>query len=73
METNFPEFADYLDAPWDRVLAFLVTISSKDFFADDLSMNAEPIHPHQGKELPSSLGLTQLTLVAYILRLSLYN
>jgi hypothetical protein len=22
-------------------------------------MNAEPIRPHQGKELPSNLGLTQ--------------
>ena len=70
---NFPEFADCLDDPWNCVLTFFITISSKGFFADDLRMNAEPIRPHQGKELPSNLGLTQITLVAYILRLSQYS
>ena len=59
MKTNFPEFADYLDAPQDRVSADLIAISSKDFFAGDLGMNADPIRPHPGKELPSTLGLTQ--------------
>ena len=46
---DFPEFADCLDDPWDFVLTFLITISSKGFFADDLRMNAEHIRPQQGK------------------------
>ena len=46
---NFPEFADCLDDPWDCVLTFFITISSKGFFADDLRMNAEHILPQQGK------------------------
>jgi len=38
----------------------LIAISFKRFFAEDLGMNADPNHPHQRKELPSSLGLTHL-------------
>jgi hypothetical protein len=34
VETNFPEFADYLEAPQDRFLADLIEISSKDFFVN---------------------------------------
>ena len=44
----------------DGFLKFLIAISFKHFFAEDLGMDAEPIRPHQRKELPSNLGLTQL-------------
>ena len=57
----------------DGFLKFLIAISFKHFSAEDLGMDAEPIRPHQRKELPSNLGLTQMTLVAYILRLSQYS
>ena len=57
----------------DGFVTFSITISSKGFFAEDLRMNAESIRPHQGKELPSNLGLTWLGSVAYIIRLSLYS
>ena len=42
----------------DGFVTFLIGISFKHFFAKGLGMNAEPIRPHQGKELPSNLGLT---------------
>jgi len=57
----------------DGFVTFLIGISFKHFFAKGLGMNAEPIRPHQGKELPSNLGLTWLASVAYIIRLSLYS
>ena len=57
----------------DGFVTFSITISVKHFFAEDLGMNADLNRPHQEKELPSNLGLTQMTLVAYILRLSLYS
>ena len=57
----------------DGFLKFLIAISFKHFFAEDLGMNADPNRPHQEKELPSNLGLTQMTLVAYILCLSQYS
>ena len=41
-------------------VTFSIIISVKHFFAEDLGMNADPNHPHQRKELPSSLGLTHL-------------
>ena len=41
-------------------LTFSIAISFKHFFDEDLGMNADPNHPHQRKELPSNLGLTQL-------------
>jgi hypothetical protein len=41
-------------------LNFSIAISFKCFFAEDLGMNADPYRPHQRKELPSNLGLTQL-------------
>ena len=55
----------------DGFLKFLIAISFKHFFAEDLGMDADPKRPYQRKELPSNLGLTQLASVAYILRLSL--
>ena len=54
-------------------LNFSIVISLKCFFAKDLGMNADPNRPHQKNQLPSNLGLTRLALVAYIIRLSLYN
>ena len=44
----------------DRFSSFLIAISFAHFFDDELGMNADPNHPHQRKELPSNLGLTQL-------------
>ena len=44
----------------DRFLIFSVADSVNHFFAQDLGMNADPNRPHQRKELPSNLGLTQL-------------
>ena len=39
---------------------FLIVISLKHFFDEDSGMNADTNRPHQRKELPSNLGLTQL-------------
>ena len=57
----------------DGVLTFLIAVSFKHFFAEDLGMNADPNRPQQRKELPSNIGLTWLASVAYIIRLSLYS
>ena len=44
----------------DGFVTFLIGISFQHFFAKGLGMNADLNHPHQRKELPSSLGLTHL-------------
>ena len=57
----------------DGVLTFLIAVSFKHFFAEDLGINADPNRPHQEKNCQVTLDLRNLFTVAYIIRLSLYN
>ena len=72
-KTIFPDFTDFLDDPQNLCFKLFDYDFFQRFLAEDLRMNADPIHPHQRKELPSNLGLMQLASVAYIIRLWLYN